>query len=301
MKNVIILLLLCLCLPAAAKNTVVVVVPFSPGGTTDTFARKLVETLNTLDNSNRYVVENVSGAGGLISFRRVVNNPEPMLLFTSPAVIIAEVTSGKTPGYSLEKDLVLVSYIGEIPMCLISNRTDDLKKLTTDTMIGHGGIGSTSHLLGVLLSQQYVNPPTLIAYKGGSDATIALMRNEIHYYFHFIDQCRIYHDQKGLTTIAVTGRERDKKYLSNVPTLSEIGIKGFESASGGAYLMANKKMSAESVTRLNDLVFEVKYKNQSFALFADKNGLFVNTSGRDEEIFKQQIEYWRFAVSRTFK
>src|SRR5262245_33356974 len=97
------------------------VVPFPPGGVTDIVARLLAERL-TAELGQQVVVDNKTGAGGVIAGDIVAKAPADgyTLLFTTPNHTINAAFRTAMP-YDTEKDLQAVSNVGQIPMLLVTH------------------------------------------------------------------------------------------------------------------------------------------------------------------------------------
>jgi tripartite-type tricarboxylate transporter receptor subunit TctC len=171
-----------------------VVVPFGTGGGTDIQARLLGENLRRITGQN-FIVDNRSGAGGLIGAELVVNSPPDghTLLFTTATLAINTTLYSKTLKFNPQTDLVPSTLISNAPNVLCVHPTvpaRSVKELITLAKQQPGKLnagvnvpGSTSHLAAEMLSQLGKIKAVIIAYTGGGPAISALMVGDVDYLF----------------------------------------------------------------------------------------------------------------------
>jgi tripartite-type tricarboxylate transporter receptor subunit TctC len=215
---------------------VTMIVPFAAGGPTDTVARTVAAIMSkTLGQT--VIVENVGGAGGTIGVGRVVAAPNDgytILLMhvgisTAPALY-------RTLKYDVNKDLEPIALLTEVPMTLIGKTAfppKDLKDLIAyvkankdKVSYANAGIGSASHLCGMLFMAAIQTDVLTVPYKGTAPAMTDLLGGQVDF------MC----DQTTNTTSQIKGG-KVKAYgvtsmtrvasLPDLPTLNEGGLKGF--------------------------------------------------------------------------
>ncbi len=215
---------------------VTMIVPFAAGGPTDTVARQVAQVM-AKSLGQPVIVENVGGAGGTIGVKKVVdasNDGHTVLLMhigisTAPALY-------RTLKYDVTKDLEPISLITEVPMTLVSKKAfpaNDFKELLAylkankdKVSIANAGIGSASHLCGMLFMSAIETDLLTVPYKGTSPAMTDLLGGQVD----------LLCDQSTNTTSQIKG-EQVKAFgatsktrissLPNLPTLDEAGLKGF--------------------------------------------------------------------------
>jgi tripartite-type tricarboxylate transporter receptor subunit TctC len=166
-----------------------IIVPFQPGGGTDTQARLLAKKLSeSLGQS--FVVDNRGGAGGLIGAELAAKAPADgyTLLFTTASLAV-NVSLYKKLAFDPVKDLAPVSLFSSAPLILIvhpsvpARNTKELVALARQQRgklnAGSNGTGTTSHLAIEMLKQSAGIDVVHIPYKGGGGAVIAMMAGEI--------------------------------------------------------------------------------------------------------------------------
>lgn len=215
------------------------IVPYAPGGFSDTrmrlLARKLSDKLG-----QPVVVENKGGAGGVIGTALVAKAaPDGYTLGSGNLAPLAVNPSlmAKIP-YDVARDLAPVILIENSPLVLsVANsmpvkNLDELvalaKKQPGKLTFGSSGVGGAHHLSGEMFRDSAKIDITHVPYKGGSPAATDLMAGHLNMMFE-MGYAALPSIQSGrIRPIAVTSAERIS-VLPEVPTMSELGLKGFES------------------------------------------------------------------------
>jgi tripartite-type tricarboxylate transporter receptor subunit TctC len=167
------------------------VVPFEPGGISDSLGRAVAAGLKK-QNSQSWVVENIPGAGGAIGSMRVAqsSNPSANLLHCN-AGTFRSYGNRWNPAVDFDPltDLQAVAVIGEMPILCLSahnNQAKDLKhhlqKLQTSKeplVIGTVGLRNTSHVLAIQVARQFQLELLAVPYKGAAPSLRGLLSQEI--------------------------------------------------------------------------------------------------------------------------
>jgi tripartite-type tricarboxylate transporter receptor subunit TctC len=183
------------------------------------------------------IIENVGGAGGTIGVGKVVAAPNDgytILLMhigisTAPALY-------RTLKYDVNKDLEPVGLVTEVPMTLIAKADfppKDFKELLTyvkanktKVSYANAGVGSASHLCGMLFMSAIETDLLTVPYKGTAPAMTDLLGGQVDF---MCDQTTNTTSQiKGgkVKAYAVTSMSKVAS-LPNLPTMNEAGLKGF--------------------------------------------------------------------------
>jgi tripartite-type tricarboxylate transporter receptor subunit TctC len=172
------------------EKPVRVIVPFGTGGGTDIQARLLVDSLRRQTGQN-FVIDNRSGAGGLIGAEIVVNSPADgyTLLFTTATLAINTTLFSKRLKFNTRTDLVPSTLVSDAPnvLCVhpsvpaksVQEFVALAKKIPGKMNLGVNTPGSTSHFAGEILAQQAKLDYTIIAYTGGGPAMAGLVTGDI--------------------------------------------------------------------------------------------------------------------------
>lgn len=250
--------------PAAGQDfpsrPITLIVPAAAGGPTDAVSRLIAESMGrTL--GQQIVVENVGGAGGTIGMTRVVKSPADGYMVT--VWHIAQATAPSLYDnlrYNVIDDFDSIGRIADVPMTIVGKAglepktakdlIDWVKQKKTAVTYAHAGIGSASHLCAIMFMSAINTQMTALSYRGTGPAMSDLLGGQ------FDMMC----DQTTTTTAqikdakikgyAATTKER-LKVLPDLPTLDEVGLKGFEVAAWHA-MWAPKGLPADVRKKLND-------------------------------------------------
>ena len=215
---------------------VTMVVPFAAGGPTDTVARQVAAVMaKTLGQT--VIIENVGGAGGTIGVGKVVSAPNDgytLLLMhigisTAPALY-------RTLKYDVNKDLEPIGLVTEVPMTVIARQDFPAKNFAefvtyvkankAKVSYANAGVGSASHLCGMLFMSAIETDLLTVPYKGTAPAMQDLLGGQVDF---LCDQTTNTTSQiKGgkVKAYGVTSMARVAS-LPDLPTLNESGLKGF--------------------------------------------------------------------------
>jgi tripartite-type tricarboxylate transporter receptor subunit TctC len=211
-----------------------VIVPFAAGGPTDVVARIVGEHMSrTL--GQQLVVENVGGAGGTTGMTRVATaTPDGYTIGvgnmgTQSAAPALYAALKYNPSTSFEQ-VGIANYTPQTIVAKKDTAAKDLKELlaylkaSSDKLsYGHAGVGSISHVSGVVFNSQFGFKPALVAYRGTAPALNDLVGGQIDY---MVDQSlNVIPQIKGGTikAYAVAAPTR-LEALPDVPTTKELGI-----------------------------------------------------------------------------
>ena len=175
------------------QKPITLIVPFAPGGGTDSIARDLSRIL-TERLGQAVVVDNRGGGGGSIG-AAMGSKAEPdgyTLLFVT-STFVTHAASDPSAGYNIEKDFSPVAMIGRGPLLVVSNKSllvkslAELIQLSTQAQENlnycSAGLGSINHLSGELFKQKTGAQLTHIPYKGSGPATIDLLAGRVQVFF----------------------------------------------------------------------------------------------------------------------
>jgi len=212
-------------------------VPFPPGGGTDIQAR-LLSTAFQKSTGQNFIVDNRTGAGGLIAGQLAVDAPPDgnTILFTSGSISVAVTLYSKRMKFDVQRDLQPISWISSTPLVLSVHPSVPVRsvkdlvalaKRTTGMNAGGNTAGSTSHLTGEMLNQVAGLKTAVLTYRGGGPAVIALISGEIDYIFATAPSIMPHLKSGKARALAVTTPKRSSA-LPDLPTMNTI-YPGFES------------------------------------------------------------------------
>lgn len=272
------------------------IVPFAPGGVSDTGARLVADKLGQ-HLGQQVIVDNKPGASGNIG-THMAAQAEPdgytlVLGFDGTLVINPHVH--KNIPFDTLKDLAPVSKIGDAALIIVANPkvpADTLQDLiaysrTQPEGISYGsaGVGSTPHLAGELLRERTGIKLEHIPYKGGGQAMADVVGGNLPLLYTAVAGAYPYVQRKQLKAIAVSTSERLPS-LPDVPTVSESGVDGFVSNSWIG-ILAPAKTPEGIIDKLQQAVYDVVQNPETKERLA---GLGITSSGNTPAEFRQQIE-----------
>jgi tripartite-type tricarboxylate transporter receptor subunit TctC len=213
------------------------IMPYSAGGPGDTLTRLVAQSM-TKTLKQQVLVENVAGAGGTIGSTRVANaSPDGYTL------LMIHVSHATNPAlypklrYDPIKDFEPVGLVADLPMVFVAKKDfppNDFKgmveyvKANKDKVnYGHAGIGSASHLCGLLFFSAIQTNVTTVPFKGAGPAMNDLLGGQIDF---MCDQTlNVVSPLKAqkIKGYAVASKARSPA-LPNLPTANESGLPGFE-------------------------------------------------------------------------
>jgi len=281
------------------------VVPFSPGGSTDVLARIVGQKL-TERSGQPVIIENRAGAGGNIGAEQVARSAPDgytLLLGGVPHAISASLYS-KLP-YDMARDLTAIAEVASFPSAIVlhpslpANSVKELIALARarpgQLSFGSAGIGSPNHLSLELFQAMAGVRMVHVPYKGSGQLVGDLLAGQVQLASMGLPVA-VPHVQSGkLRAIAVTGAARSP-LLPEVPTVSEAGLPGFEVTSWyGVFGPAG--LPADIVVKLNSeigsAVTAAEVKERLAALGAEPSVKSPDQFGR---YVRQEITKWAKVV-----
>lgn len=312
MKNALLsLLFLAFAASASAQaypeKPVTLVVPFPPGGSTDTIARALAPKLQE-KLGGTFVIENKAGAGGTVGATFVKRAPaDGYTLFVSslgPFVIAPHLI--RNVQYDALKDFDMITVAVQAPNVLVVPASSPLKSLadvvaalkkTPGKMsFASSGNGSSDHLTAELFWQQTGTEGLHIPYKGGGPVMNDLLGSQVDASFQNINAVVPHVAAGKLRALAITSEKRSA-LLPDVPTLVEAGIRGVDvyswqavAAPKGLPPAIKSRLHAAIVASLNDEAVRGKLVALGFEIVGNTPEQFTRFQATEFARWKQLIE-----------
>ena len=272
-----------------------IVVPFAAGGPTDRVARDLAEAMRKQIPGSNFVVENVNGAGGTIGATKVAKaSPDGHTLLLFHIGMAATPALYRKLQYKPLEDFEYLGLVNEVPMTLIgkpqlpANTYRDfenyIKANAGKLNIAHAGLGSASHLCG-LMWQSAINAKeamTTIPFAGTAPAMNALVGGQVDLMCDQTTNTTGQIESGRVKAFAVTTAKPLSKHklLKDYPTLQEMGLKGFDLTIWHG-LYAPKGTPPTILTQLNTAM-KAALKDPDFIKKQDGLGAVVVTDKRVE-------------------
>lgn len=288
---------------------VTIVVPFPPGGGTDTFARPLAQKL-AAQLGQSVVIDNRGGAGGNIGATAAAKaTPDGYTFLLGAVHHTVAMTVYKTPGFDVEKDLMPITGVAYVPDVLVINSklpAANVRELITyakanPTRINYGssGNGTTRHLAGEIFNRMTGTAITHIPYKGSGPAMTGLIGGEVQMIFEGLGSAATHIRANSIRALAVTSPKRSAAF-PDIPTMAEAGVPGFESQSWYG-MWAPAGTSPEIVRRMHAEVVKTLAAPDLAATWAAQG---ADPGGESPEQFgrfiRSEVEKWG-KVARDLK
>lgn len=290
--------------PAAGKN-ISLVVPFVAGGPTDRVARDLAEALRKPLGAN-VIVDNAAGAGSSIGTAKVARaNPDGHTLLLNHIGMSTMPALYRKLAFNVANDFEYLGLVNDVPMTLIARPNlpaNNYKELSGwiaqnkgKINLGNAGLGSASHLCGLLLQSALQTDMTTVPYKGTAPAITDLVGGQIDLMCDQTTNTTGQIESKKVKAFAVTTPKRlTTPALKGLPTMAESGVKDFEVTIWHG-LYAPKGTPAEVVKKINDAL-KVALKDPEFIKKQEGLGAIVVNDKRVEP-----AEHKKFVQAETDK
>jgi tripartite-type tricarboxylate transporter receptor subunit TctC len=287
------------------QRPVKIVVPFAPGGNTDSIARITAERL-TQGLGQLFIVENKVGAGGAIAADYVAKSPADgytLLMAAMPVMAILPIIT-KT-NFDPLRDFVAISNVGSnpfvmgvhksIPATTIEEFVAYVKKNPGKFNYASGGSGSVSHLSAALFVKRAQIEMAHISYKGGAPAVTDLLGGNVQMYFGNFSELFPHVSGGNIRIIGVSSNSRVAQ-LPQVATIAESGFPGFKTLTWNG-LMAPAETSPAIIARLTEAVVKAVKTESTMAKFIQIGVDPIGNSSKDfSETLRSDIAIWSEAA-----
>jgi tripartite-type tricarboxylate transporter receptor subunit TctC len=221
------------------EKPVTIVVPFAAGGPTDKVARDLAEVLRKGLNNQPVIIENVGGAGGTLGANKVAKAAPD-----GYTILLHHIAMATSPGlyrnlpYKTLDDFEYLGMVNDVPMTLIGRPTlpastyAELAKWLQDNKgkinLANAGLGSASHLCGLLFQQSVQIDMTTVPYKGTGPAMTDLLGGQVDIMCDQTTNTSAQIEGGKVKAFAVTtSKPLTTPALAKLPTLDSQGLKNF--------------------------------------------------------------------------
>lgn len=217
---------------------ITLVVPFAAGGPSDKIARDIAEALRK-PLGQTVIVDNTAGAGGTIGAARVARaTPDGYTLLVHHIGLATAPALYKKLSYKTPDDFEFLGLINEAPSLLVgrttlpANNFAELRKWISaneaQVNLANAGVGSASHLCGLMLKSALNARMTTVPYKGTAPAMTDLIGGQVDLMCEQATNAIPQIEGKKIKVFGVSSTERlALPVVANIPTLSEAGLSGF--------------------------------------------------------------------------
>jgi tripartite-type tricarboxylate transporter receptor subunit TctC len=301
---------LCFALPAIAfaqaypTKPIKWIVPFPPGGPTDSFSRPVAQKLGEL-LGQPVVVENVPGAGASIGMDRLAKSPPDGytigLATTGTHAINPHLYGARLPHNTLKDFTPLtlgVKYVNtlivnpNVPAATVAELVAYAKANPGKVTFGSAGNGSSNHLSGEVLKYVTGAPMSHVPYRGSAPALADVIAGNVTFMFDILVTVLPQVQAGRVRALAVTSATRSP-HAPDIPTMAESGIQGFSEAGSDLWfgIVGPAKMPKAVVEKLNAKLIEAlrtpeirqRVSAQSFELWTSTPEEFAKVIRVDHE------------------
>jgi tripartite-type tricarboxylate transporter receptor subunit TctC len=285
------------------------VVPFTPGGSTDILARSIGQEL-TQAWGQAVVLDNIAGAGGSIGADRVAKSaPDGYTLLMGHIGTLA-VTTSLYPNlpYDPIKSFTPVAWVAKVPNVLAvfpgvavksTKELIDLARAKPNVLnFGSGGNGSAAHLAMEYFKQQAQISMVHVPYRGTIPAVTDLVAGQVQVIFTGAPALSAFIKSGQLRALAVSSKVRLPS-LPELPTVAESGIKALEQFEADQWygIVAPAGTPASIVNKLNTQINEALRSSEIKKRFENEGAIPApNTPEVFGQLIVSEIERWRPVV-----
>ena len=212
------------------------IVPFSPGGTSDLVARVVGGKLGD-ELGQTVIVDNRGGAGSTLGTSLAVRAaPDGYTLLISHIALAINQTLYSKLSYNAIKDLAPISKLGVAPSAVVVNNKLPVKNMRELIALakkepgklnyGSAGVGSSGHLSVALLEHVAGVKLTQVPYKGGGPSVAATLSGEVQLSIPVLASAAPHVRSGRVRMLAVTSAKRSQAF-PDVPTAQEAGVPGY--------------------------------------------------------------------------
>ncbi|HKW83034.1 MAG TPA: tripartite tricarboxylate transporter substrate binding protein [Burkholderiaceae bacterium] len=300
-----------LALPAHAQDwpagkPIRIVVPYTPGGSSDIIARAISQPLSDALKTT-VIVENKPGANGNTGTDAVAKSPGDgftLLLCDVGALAITPSVYTKLP-FDPSKDLRGVTMLAYSPHLLVvhpsvpANNLKELVALSQTKKLDFAvtAIGSAPHLAGVAVEKATSAKWEYIPYKGGSQAVTDTIAGQTQVLMNGMLATLPFVQSGKLKVLGVSKATR-VPLLANVPTIAEQGVAGFESGTWQG-LLVPASTPAAVVSRLSsELTRIIRSPDVRSRLSAQGAEVYTMSPPEFVTFFENERKRWAGVVAK---
>jgi tripartite-type tricarboxylate transporter receptor subunit TctC len=282
------------------------IVPFPPGGPTDSFSRPVAAKLGEL-LGQPVVVENIAGAGAAIGTERLAKSAPDgytVALATPGTHAINPHLYGARLQYDALKDFtpltLAVRYVNvlvvnpNVPATTVADLVAYAKANPGKVTFGSAGNGSSNHLSGEVLKYVTAAPMQHVPYKGSAAALTDVIAGNITYMFDILVTSLPQARAGKVRALAVTSATRSP-FAPDIPTMAESGIQGYSDAGADLWfgVVAPARLPSSITRTLNEkLVEALRSPEIRQRLSAQAFELWTSTPDEFDRVIRTDYEKW---------
>lgn len=297
-------------LAAYPERSIRLVVPFATGGTSEIIARSVANSLSTSLGQSVYVENKPGGAGNIAmeEVKRAKPDGYTLILGHVGTLAVNPALFGNKLPYDPNADFAPVTLIAKVPNIIaVSEKSPyktlgelvaDAKKNPEKINYGSAGNGSAGHLAMEYFSSEAGIDLVHVPYKGSGPMLTDLIGDQIQATFNGLPSLIGQFKGKALRPLATGSAERSK-VLSNVPTISELGYKGFETSQWYGIIVPAGTPQAIIDRLQKEIAKGLSSKEESKRMLEDGAVLIGDTPTQFSAFIKSEQARWAKVVEKA--
>jgi tripartite-type tricarboxylate transporter receptor subunit TctC len=302
-----------LCAPGARADDgyparpVRIIVPYVPGGVTDTMARLLGRTLGERLKQS-VLVENRPGAGGVIGTEAVIRAaPDGYSLLFATVTLTVYPSFEKNFSYDIARDLKPVTMLSSAPYVILVGKDSPFRTLRdlveyaranpNKLNFGSPGYGTSTHLAFEAFLAAAGAKAVHVPYKGSAAVLPALTSGEVQAMMDTYLGVAGAIEAGQVRALALTAAER-AAFAPSIPTASEAGLPGFTADTWFGILAPGRTPDAV-VTRLNRAIVEALKDPQLVAGYTNQGAIVGNRPEEFARAMEADQAKWAQIIARA--
>ena len=293
---------------AQGDNTLRIIVPYAPGGSSDRVARIVGDKLGAKLGVS-VVVENKTGAGGRLALQQAKGAPasQNLLVLANPATMVVAPLVFKDNGYDPDKDFQPVSHVSDYEFGIAVSTSVPVKELghllawlranPGQANFGVPATGSLPHFFALITGEKAQIQAQVVGYRGSGPLLTDLIGGQVPVAFDTLDTLLQQHEAGKLRILATSGPQRSS-FSPQVPTFKEAGLNLV--ATGWNAFFAPASMPADRVARLGAAIREVMQDADTRRKFHDSKVVPVaSTPAQTSAMLKAYRAQWAPVVQKS--
>ena len=282
------------------------IVPFPPGGPTDSFSRGAAQKLSEV-LGQPVIVENVPGAGASIGMERVARaapDGYTIGLATTGTHAINPHLYGPRLPHDTSRDFtpltLAVRYVNvlvvnpKLPVNSVADLVAYARANPDKVTFGSAGNGSSNHLSGEVLKMITGAPMQHVPYRGSAPALADVIAGNTTFMFDILITAMPSVQSGRVKALAVTS-DRRSPYAADVPTMAEAGVKGFSEAGSDLWfgIVGPAGIPRPVLQKLNEALITA-LRSQEMRQRISANGFELWTSTPEEfgRVIREDRDRW---------
>ena len=295
---------------AYPERSIRLVVPFATGGTSEIIARSVANSLTNSLGQSVYVENKPGGAGNIAmeEVKRAKPDGYTLMLGHVGTLAVNPALFGSKLPYDPNTDFAPVTLIAKVPNIIavsekspyktLADLVADAKKNPGKINYGSAGNGSAGHLAMEYFSSEAGIDLVHVPYKGSGPMLTDLIGDQIQATFNGLPSLIGQFKGKALRPLATGSAERSK-VLSNVPTISELGYKGFETSQWYGIIVPAGTPPAIIERLQKDIAKGLNSKEESKRMLEDGAVLIGDTPTQFSAFIKSEQARWAKVVEKA--